>query len=60
MELHQRGYLDMELRGKTNVFTCGQRLGDLTAKSTIGHPAMSSAPSQPINRHDGEDGTSLG
>lgn len=31
VELHEKGYLTMELRGKTHVFTRGQRLEELAA-----------------------------
>jgi Fic family protein len=36
MELHQKGYLNMELRGKAHVFTRGPRLEELATTSTIG------------------------
>lgn len=35
MELHQKGYLNMELRGKAYVFTRGPKLEELATTSTI-------------------------
>lgn len=36
IELHEKGYLNMELRGKAYVFTRGPRLEELAANSTLG------------------------
>jgi alkylhydroperoxidase/carboxymuconolactone decarboxylase family protein YurZ len=39
MELHEKGYLKMELRGKAYVFTRGPKLEELAATSTTGSPS---------------------
>lgn len=38
MELHEKGHLNMELRGKAYVFTRGTRLDELAVSSRIGSP----------------------
>lgn len=39
IELHEKGYLNMELRGKAYVFTRGPKLEELATTSTIGSPS---------------------
>ena len=38
MELHEKGYLDMELPGKAYVFTRGSRLEELATTSALESP----------------------
>jgi len=40
VELHEKGYLTMELRGKTHVFTRGRRLDELAAASGAEPPTQ--------------------